>query len=133
MNWYIRVVLSGVVLVTTQGHNLAPGKDSDIFLKDNTSLSANGIFRVPEEFSFSHPLMNSYSLSILTMGLGMEFKCTGFLKGPSICTGPFPFRLIYGVSYFLPYFVLIMVCINVSRSDRYWNFRRLKSILLYSI
>lgn len=77
-----------------------PGKDSGIFLKDNTSLSANGIFRVPEEFSFSHPLMNSYSLSILTMALGMEFECTGFLKGPSICVGPFPLRLIYGHSYF---------------------------------
>lgn len=41
---------------------------------------ANGIFRVPEEFSFSHPLMNSYSSSILTMAFGMASKCTGFLK-----------------------------------------------------
>lgn len=100
-----------------------PGKVSGIFLKDNTSPSANGIFRVPEEFSFSHPLMNSYSLSILTMALGMEFECTGFLKGPSICVGPFPLRLIYGHSYFFSYFVLIITDrIKVSRVVRLRNF-----------
>lgn len=57
------------------------------------------------------------------MALGMEFECTGFLKGPSICVGPFPLRLIYGHSYFFSYFVLIITDrIKVSRVVRLRNF-----------
>lgn len=48
------------------------------------------------------------------MHLGMEFECAGFLKGPSICVGPFPLSLIYGVGTFV-LFITIIRGIKVSR------------------
>lgn len=75
-------------------------------------VSSDGIFKVPEEFSFSRPLMNSYSLNILTMSIGMAFECTGFLKGPPICVGPFPPPLIYGLIHFGSFVLIALVTLT---------------------
>lgn len=68
------------------------------------------------------------------MLFGMEFKCTGFLKGPSICVGPFPLSLIYGPGTFCFIYIIIILGITVSRvfENIYFLFKTL-SCLIWTI